>query len=95
MLTAGKVAFAPPRAGHRFTLSMAVENQGSSVTGGVRCSVRLAGHPLRPERSGSAGGKASCTWSLPRTAHGKRLVGAISVTYRGAKVRRSVSATVR
>jgi len=94
-LTAGRITFAAPRAGRLFTASMAVRAGGKSVAGGVRCAVKLAGHPLRPQRSSSAAGKASCTWSLPRTAHGERMIGAISETFRGSKVRRGFSATVR
>jgi outer membrane protein assembly factor BamB len=87
-LTTGRLMLTAARAGKPFTASMALKNRGVSVTGGVRCSGKLAGRPLGPHHSGAARGRASCTWNLPVSAGGKRFAGSITATYRGAKVSR-------
>ncbi|HST25826.1 MAG TPA: PQQ-binding-like beta-propeller repeat protein, partial [Gaiellaceae bacterium] len=95
-LTAGKAALTAARAGKPFTVSFLLRNNGDPVEGAVRCSGKLAGDPLRILRHASAtSGKTSCTWTMPASAHGKRFAGAVSATYKGTKVTRSFSTTVR
>jgi outer membrane protein assembly factor BamB len=94
-LTASKVRLAAARAGKSFTASIVVRNNGAPVKGGVRCSGKLDGRPLRILRnSSSASGRASCTWSLPSGAHGQRFAGGIAVSYGGSSVRRPFSTKV-
>jgi hypothetical protein len=84
----------PALAGKSFTASMRVRNRGLRVSGSVSCFGKLAGRLLRPLGSSAAGGKASCSWRLPPKAHGKRLAGSITETYRKSKVSRAFSAMV-
>lgn len=95
-LTAGRGQLTSPRAGKPFTASIVVRNGGEPVRGSVSCSGRLAGRALRASRhSSAASGKASCTWNLPPGANGKRFTGSIAETYKGSKVSRSFSTTVK
>ena len=97
-LTAGTVQLTSARAGKPFTASMVVTDAdtGAPVKGKVTCTGKLAGKVLRASRqSSSSSGKASCTWSLPKSAHGKRFRGSISESFRGSKVSRSFSTTVK
>ncbi len=95
-MTAGKIQLTPARAGKPFTASMVVSYGGEPVAGAVGCVGRLAGRALRVlHRSSVASGRASCTWSLPAGAHGKRFTGSISEAYKGSKVSRSFSLAVR
>jgi len=84
-------------AGKTFTVSMTVKNAktGKGVKGQVSCTGKLAGKSLpASHHASSAGGKASCSWQLPKTAHGKLFTGSIGESYKGAKVSRSFSAKV-
>jgi hypothetical protein len=44
--------------------------------------------------SSTVGGQATCSWQLPKTAHGKRFNGSITVRFKGAQISRSFSARV-
>jgi hypothetical protein len=53
------------------------------------------GKPLRAtHHSSKTNGKTSCTWQLPKTAHGKHFTGTITDTYKGAKISRSFSVKI-
>ena len=96
-LTAGKLIVGKAVAGKPFTVSTTVKNSrtGNSVKGQVSCTGKLNGKPLAAaHRSSRTNGKTSCSWQLPKTAHGKRFTGTITATYRGVKVSRSFAVKV-
>ena len=93
-LTAGNVAFAPPRAGKLFTATMVVTSDGKAVSGTVGCPGRLAGKALHVVRHGTVKGRATCAWAVPATAHGKRFTGSIAVTYDRSRISRAFTARV-
>jgi len=95
-LVARGVRYAPPRAGRPFTAWMVVTSSGAPVRGAVRCTGKVARRTVRATaRSTDARGRASCTWSLPRSAAGKRFRGAIAETWGGSTISRVFSAVVR
>jgi PKD repeat protein len=88
--TVGKAA-----AGKPFTVSFTVKTAGKGVQGTLACSAKLDGRRLTASsRSFFAGGGASCTWNLPKSASGERIAGSISETFMGAKASRSYSVRV-
>jgi PKD repeat protein len=96
-LTASKLIVGKAVAGKAFTVSTTVKNSrtGRTVKGQVSCTGKLNGKPLATaHRSSRTNGKTSCSWQLPRTAHGKKFTGTITATYRGVKVSRSFAVTV-
>ncbi len=96
-LTASRATVGKAVAGKAFTVSITVTNArtGKGVRGLVSCAARLAGKPLAlSSHSSAANGKASCSWRLPKSAHGKRLAGFVAETYRGVKVSRPFSVRV-
>jgi hypothetical protein len=75
-----------------------VKNEATDkgVKGKVTCIGTIAGKRLRATRTrDSAGGVASCEWKLPKTSAGKRFRGSIRVDYRGARLTRTFSVTIR
>jgi PKD repeat protein len=96
-LTASRPTVGKAVAGKSFKVLFTVKNAqtGKGVKGQVSCTGRLAGKPLAASsHSSTAVGKASCSWRLPKTAHGKRFTGSISESYKGVKVSRSFSVKV-
>jgi len=96
-LKVGKLRVGKAASGKAFTVSITVTNAktGKGLKGQISCTGKLAGKPLRASRhSSSRAGKASCSWALPKTAHGKRFTGTIAGTYTGVKISRSFSVTV-
>jgi PKD repeat protein len=96
-LTAGKLTVGKAVAGKAFTVSTTVKNAktGKGVKGQVSCTGKLNGKPLpATHHSSSTNGNATCSWQLPKTAHGKRFTGTITDTYKGAKISRAFSVTV-
>ena len=88
-LTASKLAIGKAIAGKTFTVSTTVQNSttGHTIKGQVACTGKLNGRPLRAtHRSSRTNGKTSCTWQLPKTAHGKHFTGTITATYKGARI---------
>jgi hypothetical protein len=76
------------RAGHRFTvrsLSVRLSNGLAAHATSLRCRARLGGALLRGTGSGG------CSFSVPRTANGKRLVVLVTGSYAG----RSLAKTFR
>jgi hypothetical protein len=91
-LTVSKVTIGKPRSGQAFTVSMVVKSTGVGVKSAVSCSAKLTGKTLKASKKGSVqGGKASCTWKIPKKSKGKQLKGSITATYKGAKITRSFS----
>jgi dipeptidyl aminopeptidase/acylaminoacyl peptidase len=72
-----------PVAGRRWTTVILVEDvRGAPLTGRVTpiCRVSVGGVALRSlVRRATALGDVRCVWSIPRTARGKRVVGAIGL----------------
>jgi hypothetical protein len=94
-LKASKPTISKAVAGKAFSVSITVTNAntGKGVKGRVFCTGKLAGKPLPASRhSSTTSGKTSCTWQLPKTAHGKHFTGTIALTYKNVKVTRSFSA---
>jgi outer membrane protein assembly factor BamB len=95
-LVAGTVVHTPADAGKPFRASMPVRSGGRRVVGAVRCSAKIGGRSLPHERATAAGdGSARCTWRLPSAAGGLLLVGSITESYGGSRVRRGFFVRVR
>jgi hypothetical protein len=91
-----KPVLSKPTAGKTFTASATVTNNGASVEGTVNCSAKLGGKTLSGARhSVGATGKATCSWKLPKSAHGKSLTGRIGESYQGKSVSKPFSAKVK
>ena len=74
---------------------MVVKSTGIGVKSVVSCSAKLAGKTLKASKKGSVqGGKASCTWKLPKKSKGKQIKVSITATYKGKKITRSFSKRV-
>jgi hypothetical protein len=85
------------RAGKTFTARAVVLRSDFNEPldqGKIGCAARLARRSL-PGSGKFAGGRAVCTWRMPRSARRKRLSGTLSVTYQGARAARRFSARVR
>jgi hypothetical protein len=83
------------RAGRAFSVRLAVEVDGAApATGSTVCTARLGTRTLR-SRAGFTAGQGACTWTLPRTAVGKRLTGSIAVTTAEGSATRRFSLRVR
>jgi hypothetical protein len=85
------------RAGRPFSARMTVmrSDLNTALTEGtITCSAKLGRKAVAG--SGSfVGNTAVCTWRLPRSARGKRLTGAVAVTFQGAEAKRSFATKVR
>jgi hypothetical protein len=57
--------------------------------GQLTCSGQVGRAKARLRNSGFRHGSFFCTWALPGTAHGKRLVGSMRVALGGGSVRRA------
>jgi hypothetical protein len=99
MLSASKPKLSRATAGKPFTASMLVTNADTrtAVKGQVTCQGKLSGKSIgaRSHSSSSSGGRSSCTWQLPATAHNKQLKGSITVRFQGAKISRAFSTKVK
>jgi hypothetical protein len=94
-LAAGKPQLSKAVAGKLVTVSIVVTNNGKGVKGTVSCTAKLGGKPLAgAHHTSTAAGKATCSWRLPGSAHGKSLTGTIKETYKGKTITRSFSTKV-
>ena len=87
-----------PRVGRPFAVRLAVVrgDTGASVPSGTAtCKVSLAFKKLAAVGRVRAGGRATCTMAIPKSARGKRLRGTIKVTFRNVSVTKSFSYRVR
>lgn len=78
----------PAKAGRAFVVRTNVvrgDTGAPLASGKVACRVTLGLKPLRAAGTLKAGA-ASCTMALPKTAHGKRIRGTITVTFNGKSV---------
>jgi hypothetical protein len=88
---------AQPRAGRSFTVSLGVRRSdtGAAITSGrVACKVVLDGKRL-PAKGSVLGGRARCTFLVPKSAAGDRLRGTIGVSVDGKSVGASFAYVVR
>jgi hypothetical protein len=84
-----KLTISNARAGKPFTVSMLVTDSQSglpAIDDELACVARIAGKTLPVLRkSVSKAGRASCTWILPKTSHGKLIRGTITASFPGSK----------
>jgi hypothetical protein len=85
-ITAGTPSFAPrqPRAGRTFAVprvSLHLDDDTSLPPDYYSCRATIGGVRLAPSGSGS------CSWTLPRTARGKRLVVVVTVGLSGKELK--------
>jgi hypothetical protein len=85
------------KAGGVFTATMAVAStrpdalaNGATVT----CTAKVAGKSLVATAKGFSGGRATCSWRVPKTAKGKKITGSVAVSAQGLTAQRQFSATV-
>jgi hypothetical protein len=92
-LTLDSFSVGPARGGHTLKVTALVTRHDWEVAlsdGTIACSSNLG---KGRGRFGDAG--AICTWRLPRSAVGTRIVGSIAVRYQGVRVSRSFSMRIR
>jgi len=89
---------AVPRAGGTLSASLAAtenDTEGPFTGGAVSCRATAGGKTLAVSSHSVANGVASCVWRVPKNAHGKRVVGTVTVSVRGATATRTFSAKIR
>lgn len=88
-ITASKFKISKARAGSLFTASMVVTDSHSgrpAIDVDLTCLARVANKVLPTQRkSVSSAGRATCSWRLPRSSHGKQLKGTITTSFPGYK----------
>ena len=90
-----RVAPARPRAGSALTARLGFTAGGETVTpDSVTCTATIAGRRLAATAS-AATGAAACVVRIPRNARGKRIRGALSLSFGGATLTRRFAATIR
>jgi hypothetical protein len=85
------------RAGRSFSVALAAtesDTGGPVERGTVTCAARLAGSPLRVKSKRLVNGVAVCVWTAPPTARGKRVIGSVTLTAKGATISRSFAVRV-
>lgn len=65
------------------------------TTGTVRCTLSIGTRTVASRASAFSGGAARCKWTVPRSAKGTQLTGAVTVTYKGATVTKRFSLRAR
>jgi hypothetical protein len=84
------------RAGTRYTVSATVVRSDTGATipsGRVTCRAAIAGRSLRG-RPSLAGGRASCSFTIPASARGKTIRGSMTVVSQGLRKVQSFSARI-
>jgi hypothetical protein len=84
-------------AGKAFAVGLAARQNDTGAlvqTGTVTCVARAGGRRVPVQTSGLRNGVGVCVWSIPRSARGKTIRGAISVGLRGARLKRTFSAPI-
>ena len=97
-LTKEGAAATPARAGRPFVLRLRVGRDDINeilYDGRVTCSAKLGTATLRGTARPFGPNGSTCTWSLPRTARGKRISAKIVVAYGGASVAHSFGGVVK
>jgi hypothetical protein len=85
-----------PQAGRPLNVSVIfARSDGTRPTApSVACRATLGGRALGASGSRVSGGRATCTWALPRTAKGKTIRGTVTVRAGGLKVSQPFAAKV-
>jgi len=97
-LTKEAAVATPARGGRQFTLRLEVGREDLNEilgAGRVTCAAKLGTASLRGTARPFGAQGSTCTWTLPRTARGKRLSAKILVSYGGAAVSHSYTGLVR
>jgi hypothetical protein len=80
-----------PKAGGRAVVSAPatrVETSQAPESGSVKCSARIAGGAALRGAGAFVSGRAQCAFTIPKTAKGKTVRGAIVLTYQTASATR-------
>jgi hypothetical protein len=89
---------ARPAAGKTVSAKLVVarSDTGAVVKNGqVTCAASVGGTRLQARTHAVVGGRATCSWALPASAHGRALHGTVTVRFEGLTATKSFSATVR
>lgn len=95
-LVAQKLAATPekPAAGKPFSVELTAVRADTGATiksGQITCTARAGGQTLPARAPHFVGGAAVCTWLVPQSAQGKRLVGSIAIVFEGKTVTKNLS----
>lgn len=85
-----------PKAGGRVVVSapaLRTETGQAPESGSVRCAARIVGGAALRGAGSFAGGRAACTFTVPRTAKGKTVRGTMVLTYQTATATKPFSFT--
>lgn len=93
------------KAGHAYTVAAAVQRSDTSDyvgdDGQIACKATVAGKSVHAvggfvsvTTQGTKVSVAACVVAVPKTAHGKKLAGSITVSYQGAHISRTFAARV-
>ena len=96
-LTAGRLALSPARAGRSFAAAMKVTRSDFEIPldeGSITCRGSVAGKKLTG-RGRFTDELVACSWRIPKSARGKRVLGSVSVTFQGVSATRSYAVRVR
>jgi hypothetical protein len=88
----------PAKAGGTFSAALAVTESDTNAgvdSGTITCSARIAGQVVRVKARRLVDGVAVCVWSIPKTARGKTIRGAIAFATQGAQASRTFAAKIR
>jgi hypothetical protein len=83
-----------PVAGKPFTVGLTAIRTDTRATlkgGQITCRASAGGRTLPARAPHFVRGAATCTWLVPQSAHGKRLVGSIGIVFEGTTITKSVS----
>ena len=84
----------PAKAGKTFSAGLAAtqsDTAGLVEQGNVTCNARIAGQRVPVKASRVRNGVAACVWSIPKTANRKTIQGTITLTVKGAQIKRGFS----
>jgi len=100
-LTAGRLVVTPrrPNAGSRLqaTLHVSTSDVAAALGGRLTCSARVGRTKLRAVaalRSAGTAVRASCAWTVPKSARGRMLTGSVKLTARGVVAGRTFAVRV-
>jgi hypothetical protein len=89
----------PAKAGQRFTAGLAVnesDTNGPVQSGTIACAATIGTKHVTASSKGIAGGIATCSWNIPKTAKGKKqtIRGTVTLTVQGVTVSRSFAVKI-
>jgi hypothetical protein len=92
-----KLSLGQARAGHLFSAHMLVMRSDFDqplTEGAITCTASVSGQTVLA-RERFVHNRVVCTWSLPKSARGRPLVGNIAVTFQGVEAHKVFTLTVR